>query len=99
VFSPPPGTALWERHKKDFICPDPYSFYDCMHTLLPTKLSLKRFYSQFSLLYLMGWRHNPWWHNKVKVPVWDFCRFLYSGARFGNALRTIYRDYEKFDAP
>jgi hypothetical protein len=47
----------------------------------------------------MGWRHNPWWYNKVKVPLWDFCRFLYSGARFGNALRTIYRDYEKFDAP
>ena len=36
---------------------------------------------------------------KVRVPLWDFCRFLHNGALFGNALRTIYRDYEKFDAP
>lgn len=99
VLSPPPGTALWKQHKKDFICPDPYSFYDCMHTLLPTKLPLKQFYSHFSVLYFLGSRYNPWRHNKVKVPLKDLCCFLYNAVLYGNALRTIYRDYEKLDTP
>ena len=96
VFSPPPGTPLWEETKEDFICPDPYSFYDCMHTLVEPALPLKDFYGQFSLLYLMGMRHNPWRHNKVRIPIHDFLRFMYRGARYGLSLRQIYRDYEEF---
>jgi len=93
VFSPPPGTPLWKQHRDRFICPDPYSFYDCMHTLLPTQMPLKKFYGQFALLYLLGVRNNPWRRNKVKVPWRDFLRFMYRGALYGLALRRIYRDY------
>ncbi len=95
VFSPPPGTPLWEQSKDDFICPDPYSFYDCMHTLVEPDLPLKGFYGQFSLLYLMGMRHNPWRHNRVHVKPHDFLRFAYRGARYGLSLRNIYRDYDE----
>jgi len=93
VFSPSPGTPLWEKYENDFICPDPYSFYDCFHTILPTTLPLKKFYARFAQLYLAGARENPWRHNSVKVPLKDFVHFIYSGIRYGIALRGIYQDY------
>ena len=94
VFSPPPGTALWHQHKDKFICKDPYAFYDCMHTILPTKLPLGTFYRYFSLLYLFGFRHNPWRSRRIKAPLRDVVRMFVSGARCGYALRTIYKEYD-----
>lgn len=95
VFSPPPGTPLWEERKDEFICPDPHAFYDCMHTLLPTRLPLNKFYAQFALLYLHAVRRNPWRMDKVKVPLRDLCRFFYRGAIYGKSLRGIYKDYQR----
>lgn len=95
VFSPPPGTPLWNRHKHEFICPDPLSFYDCMHTILPVKLPLSTFYRYFSLLYLFGFRRNPWRARRVKAPLKDLLRMFISGARCGYALRNIYKDYDR----
>lgn len=95
VFSPPPGTELWEKHKKDFICQDPYAFYDCFHTLLPTKLPLKKFYRYFSLLYLFAFRKNPWRMNKVKAPWKDIAKLFVAGSMCGWRLNTIYKDYDK----
>jgi hypothetical protein len=95
VFSPPPGTALWEKHRKDFICADPHAFYDCMHTLLPTRLPLNDFYRYFSLLYLFGFRHNPWRHRRIMAPLRDLLRMFVAGARCGHALRTLHKDYPR----
>jgi radical SAM superfamily enzyme YgiQ (UPF0313 family) len=94
VFSPPPGTDLWKKHRADFICSDPHAFYDCMHTLLPTRVPLKMFYRYLSLLWLFSSRHNPWRMNKVKVPLWDLARFMYHGMRYGWSVRNIYKDYQ-----
>lgn len=94
VFSPPPGTELWKKHKEEFICPDPYTFYDCMHTILPTRIPMKIFYRNFAFLYLMSFRHNPWRFNKVKVPFRDMVRFMWRGALYGYALRNIHADYK-----
>jgi radical SAM superfamily enzyme YgiQ (UPF0313 family) len=93
VFSPPPGTDLWNKHKHEFICEDPYAFYDCMHTILPTKVPLNLFYRYFSLLYLFGFRRNPWRSRRIKAPLRDIGRMLVEGARCGHALRTIYKEY------
>ncbi len=94
VFSPPPGTDLWKKHRADFICPDPHAFYDCMHTLLPTRVPLKMFYRYLSLLWLFSSRRNPWRVNKVKVPLRDLARFMYHGMRYGWSVRNIYLDYK-----
>lgn len=94
VFSPPPGTELWEKHRKEFICADPYAFYDCMHTLLPTRLPLNEFYRYFSLLYLFAFRSNPWRARRIRAPWRDMLRMFRSGALCGYALRTIYKDYD-----
>jgi len=95
VFSPPPGTALWNENKDRFICSNPYIFYDCMHTILPAKLPLKTFYRYFSLLYLFGMKHNPWRARLIFPPLKDFINVFVSGAKCGYALRTIYKDYDK----
>jgi hopanoid C-3 methylase len=93
VFSPPPGTPLWKERQAEFIGPDPYAFYDCMHTLLPARLPLKTFYRYFSLLYLFGFRDNPWRRNGVRTTLRDRLRLLRNGACFGWALHNIYKDY------
>lgn len=95
VFSPSPGTELFHRHKDEYICEDPYLFYDCMHTILPTTLPLNQFYRYFSLLYLFAFRQNPWREKKIKVPFRDMMRLLRDGVRCGATLRNIYKDYDK----
>lgn len=92
VFSPAPGTELWEKHKDDFIV-DPYQYYDCMHTILPLKLPMKKFYHYFSLLSLTAFRNNPWRARKIKAPFKDIVRLFYTGFLYYNSLRKIYKDY------
>jgi radical SAM superfamily enzyme YgiQ (UPF0313 family) len=93
VFSPPPGTSIWEERKSEFIVDEPHLFYDCMHTILPTRLPLNRFYRYFSLLSLFALRNNPWRRRKVKAPMRDFLRLFMAGAKYGWAQRNIYKDY------
>jgi len=93
VFSPPPGTPLWKQHRGEFICADPHAFYDCMHTLLPTRLPLKTFYRYFALLYLHTFRRNPWRMKKNKAPLRELLRLFTAGARCGWSLWHIWKDY------
>ncbi|MBI4847358.1 MAG: cobalamin B12-binding domain-containing protein [Nitrospirae bacterium] len=92
VFSPAPGTELFQKHKDDFIC-DPYLFYDCMHTILPTRLGLKKFYAHFARLSSVALRANPLRVNKVKVPKLEIARVIYRGTKYIFALRNMYKDY------
>lgn len=92
VLSPSPGTPFWNVNKERFIC-DPYRFYDCMHTILPTRLSLRKFYKHFSRLTSLALRANPLRVNKIKVPLRDFMRAIIRGTRYIIALQLIHRDY------
>lgn len=92
VFSPSPGTELAKKHKDDYIV-DPYLYYDCMHTILPTKLPLNLFYAHFAKLYRIGWQHNPLRRNKVKVPFREIIRSIVNGTKYIISMRNIYKDY------
>ncbi|NVN99030.1 MAG: cobalamin B12-binding domain-containing protein [Geobacteraceae bacterium] len=92
VFSPSPGTDLAKKHKDDYIV-DPYLYYDCMHTILPTKLPLTLFYAHFAKLYRIGWQHNPLRRNKVKVPFREIIRSIVNGTKYIISMRNIYKDY------
>ena len=92
VLSPSPGTDFWQENKDKFIC-DPYYYYDCMHTILPTRMPLKKFYGHFSHLTELALRANPLRINKIKVPLPDFIRAIIRGTKYIIALRLIYRDY------
>ena len=78
--------------KERFIC-DPYYYYDCMHTILPTRLPLKNFYKHFSRLTELALRANPLRVNKIKVLFKDFFRVIVRGTKYIIALQLIYRDY------
>lgn len=92
VLSPSPTTPFWHERKHEFIC-DPYRFYDCIHTILPTRLPLRRFYQHFSRLTHLALRNNPLRINKVKIPLRDLVRAIYHGTRYVIALQLIHRDY------
>jgi len=92
VLSPSPGTEAWHRQKEAFIC-DPYYFYDCMHSVLPTRLPLPRFYAHFSRLYSLAFRANPLRAKRVRVPLRDLWRAIVMGTKYILSLRAIYRDY------
>ena len=92
VFSPSPGTELWKQHKDDYIV-DPYLYYDCMHTILPTKLPMNRFYAHFSKLSRVALQANPLRVNKVRVPFREMIKIIYLGTRYIFAMRNIYKDY------
>ena len=95
IASPPPGTEAFAAARDEFICEDPYLFYDCLHTILPTKLPLKRFYRYFAILYALGSAHFPPRVNKVRVPFSDFVRLVFRGIKFGWYTRRLYRDYDR----
>jgi magnesium-protoporphyrin IX monomethyl ester (oxidative) cyclase len=93
VLSPSPGTPFWMERRNEFIC-DPYAFYDCMHTVLPTRLPLKRFYAHFGRLTMLAMRANPVRMNKIRVPVRDVFRAIVRGTRYIFALKAIHKDYD-----
>lgn len=92
VLSPSPATQFWQEHRHKFIC-DPYRFYDCMHSILPTNLPLRKFYQHFSRLNHLALRNNPLRRNNIKIPWRDLIRAIYYGTRYIIALQLIYRDY------
>ncbi len=94
VLSPSPGTKLFEDHKNEFIC-DPFKYYDCMHSVIPTNMTLKRFYKHFGRLYALALRQNPLRVNKIKVPLKDFFRAIIFGTRYVFSLYSISKDYPK----
>jgi hopanoid C-3 methylase len=92
VFSPSPGTELWKKHQDGYIV-DPYLYYDCMHTILPTKLDRRLFYAHFAKLSRVALQANPLRVNKVKVPFKDLVKIIFLGTRYIFSMRNIYKDY------
>ena len=92
VLSPSPGTRMWYDNRNDFIC-DPFKYYDCMHTLLPTRLTLRRFYQHFGRLYSLALRANPLRTNRIKMPFKDLVRAIVGGTKYIFSLYMIYKDY------
>lgn len=97
VYSPSPGTEAWHKHKDKFIM-DPYDYYDCMHTILPTKLELRRFYQQFSGLYGTSFRVNPLRLKKIKFPLKELVKVIYIGVKYIIAVRKLYNEYPPYKA-
>jgi len=94
VYSPPPGTKAFEESRDKFICPDPCFFYDCLHTILPTRLPLKKFYQYFTILYGLGAARIPAKVHKAKVPLGDSARFFFQGVKFSYNLYHLYKKYD-----
>jgi len=93
VLTPLPGTDLYEEVKHDMITQD-YDYFDFIHTLLPTSLSLKQFY-----------RHYAWLINTVlpprkrisflrRFPPKQLGSILGRSIRVQRRVRNAWKDYE-----
>lgn len=68
ILTPLPGTELFRQVESNLTSRN-LELFDLVHALLPTKLSLEDFYSEFSDLYRTGYLRG----GKI---VWDFFSFL-----------------------
>ncbi len=50
IMTPLPGTEMYEQRKQEIVNHD-YGYYDVVHTIVPTKLPLERFYERFAQLH------------------------------------------------
>ena len=50
ILTPLPGSELWRQRYNELLTHD-YSCYDCLHSVLPTRLPREEFYQQFANLY------------------------------------------------
>jgi radical SAM superfamily enzyme YgiQ (UPF0313 family) len=96
IWTPAPGTALWEQHRPTFrVSGDPYAYSDCIYALLPTRLPLKTFYRYYTMLWLYAFRGNPWRYRRV-WPSWrEIARVMFNGALIGWTTYRLYRDYDR----
>lgn len=92
VYSPSPGTEDWKRHEGDFIC-DPILYYDCMHTILPTRLPLKEFYRYFAQLTVRAMSRNPMRVKRCAVKLGELAKIVWMTSRYIRTQRNLWRDY------
>lgn len=76
ILTPLPGTQLYESKKAELIT-DKSEAYDFLHTVLPTKLPLKQFYSEYSRLLIKA------------TPLLTSLKFIGKYEK-GNRLRTLF---------
>jgi radical SAM superfamily enzyme YgiQ (UPF0313 family) len=93
VYSPSPGTDDWDRLEDEFIC-DAISYYDCMHTILPTKLPLRTFYKHFADLTKKALKRNPLRVHRCPVNPWELLKIVWQSGRYLRAQRNLWRDYQ-----
>ena len=97
VFTPIPGTAAYEDYAKEFTLPPErtYDLHDCMHPLLPMKLSLKRFSQLYSRQVVEGIRKTPLRVNHHLAPPTDMVRVWLADLRYRRGYKRIHKDYPK----
>jgi radical SAM superfamily enzyme YgiQ (UPF0313 family) len=93
VLTPLPGTDLHEEVRDQLITHN-YDYFDFIHTLLPTALPLKDFYTEYHDLYTKGIGLSKQLSLLRKYPLWEISHLLAKGRRFYNRLKTAYLDYE-----
>ena len=77
ILTPLPGTDLYETYRNRIVTHN-YLMYDVLHTVLPTKLSLERFYERFARLWSMTAKHQRIGYKAVRSAL----RLYLRGAGF-----------------
>lgn len=98
VLTPLPGTELYDEARALMLTRN-YDYYDFIHTLLPTKLPLKEFYSEYYDLYAKGFSWKSRLSIFAKYPWRERLPALVGGLRVFNRLKKAYRDYENLQPP
>jgi len=97
VLTPLPGTDLMDE-VGDRLTTDDYDFFDFIHTVLPTTLSLEDFYTEYSRLYARSLSAKRKRALLARFRLRDLPPAIVRGVRFQKRLQGAYRDYEDTDA-
>jgi radical SAM superfamily enzyme YgiQ (UPF0313 family) len=92
VLTPLPGTDLYKEVESRLITHN-YDYFDFIHTVLPTKLSLKDFYKEYLQLYKKG---VPWWRSISslrKYPVKEILPLMKKSTQIYKRFEDAYMDY------
>ncbi len=94
VMTPFPGTRLYAEREKELLSQEP-ELFDLLHTLLPTKLPLPEFYSEFAALYdrALPWRHKMGGLRRYGLR--DSLRILRHTPRIMGHVRNAHRDHAR----
>lgn len=92
VLTPLPGTDLFEETKEQLITQN-YEYFDFIHTVLPTKLPLDEFYSEYLRLFKQA---TPFFRRLAllkKFPLREVPATVRKGIQFYNRLEKAHLDY------
>jgi radical SAM superfamily enzyme YgiQ (UPF0313 family) len=92
MLTPLPGTDLYDQVKDKMIVQD-YDYFDFVHTLLPTELSLKEFYAEYYRLYQKSLPVAKRLAMLGKMQLIDVPDLLVRSYRVFGQLRRAYQDY------
>ncbi|OZC03298.1 B12-binding domain-containing radical SAM protein [Rubricoccus marinus] len=74
-LTPLPGTGQWEDHEDDIVIPrDAHGLWDLSHAVLPTRMSLKRFYRRLLGVYVrstLDMRRAQALSLRTRPPIWS----------------------------
>jgi len=93
VLTPLPGTDLYEEVESQLITRN-YDFFDFIHTVLPTQLSLKEFYKEYLNLYKKGISR---WRSLLtlrKYPGQEILPLIKKSMNIYKRFEEAYLDYE-----
>jgi radical SAM superfamily enzyme YgiQ (UPF0313 family) len=93
VLTPLPGTDLYEEVKDDLITHD-YDYFDFIHTLLPTRTTLKEFYKHYAWLINTALTPRQKMSFIVKFPLKELGPILSRSVRIQRRVRNAWKDYE-----
>ena len=92
LLTPFPGTDLLAE-VEDKLLTKNYDYFDLIHTLLPTKLSIKEFYREYAKLFRIAIPYSKGFAFLRKYPLKEILPTLGKSFKFNKRLLTIHRDY------
>lgn len=93
VLTPLPGTDFYEEVKGSLITRN-YDLFDFIHTLLPTKLSLDKFYDNLYFLYMKAKSTMNGISFMMKYPLKEIPNLIALFIKFSRLVKNAYKDYE-----
>jgi radical SAM superfamily enzyme YgiQ (UPF0313 family) len=93
VLTPLPGTDLYDE-VKDKLLTRNFDYFDFIHALLPTNLSLKDFFAELTRLYRNAIPPLKQLAHLRRYPLRDILPLLAKSRRTFARLRTMHRDYD-----
>lgn len=92
MLTPLPGTEFMDE-VRDKLITDKYEYFDFVHVVLPTKLTLKQFYAEYTKLFRTAIPFSKGLNLLSKFSWKDIPRVLIMTAKWHKRAGRLYKDY------